>query len=98
MKRLDRFILKSFIGPFLMAFALGVFVLLMQMLWKYIDDLVGKGISLGIIFQWLYYLVLTLIPMALPIACLFSSIMVMGNFGERYELIAMKSSGVSLTR
>ena len=98
MKKLDRFILKSFTGPFILAFALAVFVLLMQILWKHIDDLVGKGLSLSIIFQWLYYLVLTLIPTALPIGCLFSSIMVMGSFGERYELIAMKSSGISLTR
>lgn len=98
MKKLDKFILKSFIGPFVLAFALGIFVLLMQILWKYIDDLVGKGLSFSIIFQWIYYLVLTIIPTALPIGCLFSSIMVMGNFGERYELIAMKSSGISLTR
>lgn len=98
MKRLDRLILKSFVGPLLLTFAIAVFVLLMQFVWKYIDDMVGKGLPFGIIVELLFYASVTFVPMALPIAVLFASIMTMGNFGEKYELVAMKAGGVSLTR
>lgn len=98
MKKLDRLILKSFLGPLLLTFAIAVFVLLMQFVWKYIDDLVGKGLEFGVIAQLLLYASATFVPMALPIAVLFASIMTMGNFGEKYELIAIKAGGISLVR
>ncbi len=98
MKKIDRLILKSFIGPLLLTFSIAVFVLLMQFVWKYIDDMVGKGLSVGTIAELLFYASATFVPMALPIAVLFASIMTMGNFGEKYELIAMKAGGISLWR
>lgn len=98
MKKLDRLILKSFLGPLMLTFAIAVFVLLMQFVWKYIDDMVGKGLDFIIIAKLLFYASSTFVPMALPIAVLFASIMTMGNFGEKYELVAMKAGGVSLRR
>ena len=98
MRKLDRLILRSFIGPLVLTFAIAVFVLLMQFVWKYIDDLVGKGLEAGVIAELLMYASATFVPMALPIAVLFASIMTMGNFGEKYELVAMKAGGVSVSR
>ncbi len=98
MKKIDRLILKSFLGPLLLTFAIAVFVLLMQFVWKYIDDLVGKGLEFGVIAELLMYASATFVPMALPIAVLFASIMTMGNFGEKYELVAMKAGGISVSR
>lgn len=98
MKKLDRLILKSFIGPLVLTFTIAVFVLLMQFVWKYIDDLVGKGLEFSVIAELLFYASATFVPMALPIAVLFASIMTMGNFGEKYELVAMKAGGVSIRR
>lgn len=82
----------------MLTFTIAVFVLLMQFVWKYIDDLVGKGLDFGIIAELLLYASATFVPMALPIAVLFASIMTMGNFGEKYELVAMKAGGVSISR
>ncbi len=90
--------LKSFIGPFAATFFISMFVLIMQFLWRSIDDLVGKGLDVSIIVEFLYYVALTLIPMALPLAVLLSSIMTFGSLGENYELIALKSAGISLYR
>lgn len=98
MKKIDRLILKSYVGPLCLTFAISVFVLLMQFVWKYIDDMVGKGLDLGVILELLFYASATFVPMALPIAVLFASIMTMGNFGEKYELVAMKAGGISLSR
>jgi len=98
MKKIDKLILKSFLGPLLLTFTIAVFVLLMQFVWKYIDDLVGKGLDIGIIAELLLYASATFVPMALPIAVLFASIMTMGNFGEKYELVAMKAGGISVRR
>ena len=98
MKKLDRLILRSFLGPLVLTFAISVFVLLMQFLWKYIDDMVGKGLEFGVIAELLLYASATFVPMALPIAVLFASIMTMGNFGEKYELVAMKAGGISIRR
>ena len=98
MKQIDRLILRSFVGPLVLTFLLAVFVLLMQFLWKYIDDMVGKGLDFWIIAQLLFYASATFVPMALPIATLFASIMTMGNFGEKYELVAMKAGGISIKR
>ena len=98
MKKLDRLILRSFLGPLALTFTLSVFVLLMQFVWKYIDDMVGKGLEFSVIAELLLYASATFVPMALPIAVLFASIMTMGNFGEKYELVAMKAGGVSVSR
>ena len=98
MKKIDRLILRSFIGPLLLTFSLAVLVLLMQFVWKYVDDLVGKGLEFSVIAELLLYASATFVPMALPIAVLFASIMTMGNFGEKYELVAMKAGGISVRR
>lgn len=98
MKRLHRFIIKSFLGPFFMTFFICVFILLMQFLWKYIDDLVGKGLEWNIVAELLLYASFGLVPLAFPLAMLLASIMTFGNLGENYELVAMKASGISLFR
>lgn len=97
-KKLDWYILKEYIGPFFVTFFVAWFVLIMQFLWKYIDDLIGKGLSQDVIFKFMFYTASTLIPMALPLAILLSSIMTMGKFGENSELTAAKASGISLFR
>ncbi|RYY68949.1 MAG: YjgP/YjgQ family permease [Chitinophagaceae bacterium] len=98
MKKLDKLILKSFLGPFIATFFITLFILVMQNLWKYIDDLVGKGLDLLTIGQFLWYASATLLTLAMPIAILISSIMTFGNLGESFELVAIKSSGISLLR
>ncbi|MGB4665231.1 MAG: LptF/LptG family permease [Bacteroidales bacterium] len=95
-KQLDLYLIKSFIGPLLVTFFIAILVLLMQFLWTYIDELAGKGLSMGIILQLMYYASATFVPMALPLAILLSSLMTYGNLGENYELIAAKASGISL--
>ena len=97
-KKLDKLILKSFIGPFIVTFFIAFFVLMMQSLWKYIDDLVGKGLDFGTIGLFLWYVSASLLTLAMPIAILISSIMTFGNLGESFELVAIKSSGISLLR
>ncbi len=97
-KKLDRLILKSFIGPFIVTFFIALFILLMQTAWKYIDDLVGKGLDFTTIGLFLFYMSATLLILAMPIAILISSIMTFGNLGESFELVAIKSSGISLLR
>nr|WP_320118500.1 LptF/LptG family permease [uncultured Marinifilum sp.] len=98
MKRLHSFILKSFLGPLAFTFFVCMFVLLMQFLWRYIDELVGKGLEWTVIGEFLFYVSATLVPMALPLAILLASIMTFGNMGENYELTAMKAAGISLQR
>ena len=98
MKKLDLFILKSFLGPFIMTFLIVIFVLLLQFLWLYIDELVGKGLSLGVILEFLGWGSATLFPYAFPLATLLASIMTMGSFGENNELLAMKAAGIPLLR
>ncbi len=97
-KKLDKLILKAFIGPFMATFFIAYFVLMMQSLWKYIDDLVGKGLDLITIGKFLWYASASMLTLAMPIAILISSIMTFGNLGERFELVAIKSSGISLLR
>ncbi len=96
MKKLHWLIIKSFIGPFLATFAIAMAFLVMQFLWKYIDDLMGKGLGTDVILELLLYASADLIPMAVPLAILLSSIMVFGKFGELSELTSMKSAGMSL--
>ena len=97
-KRLYLFILKSFLPLFAMTFFIVLFIVLMQWLWKYIDDLVGKGLEFSLIAELFFYVAISLVPMALPLAILLASLMTFGNFGERFELTAMKASGVSLLK
>ncbi len=97
MKTYYKLILKSYIGPFTATFLVTIFVMLMQFLWKYVDDLVGKGLEWYIIVELIFYASATFVPLALPLAILLSSIMTMGNLGENNELVALKSAGVSLT-
>jgi lipopolysaccharide export system permease protein len=97
-KKLDKLILKAFIGPFIATFFITLFVLVMQFFWKYIDDLVGKGLDLISILKLTSYVTVTAIPLALPLAILLSSIMTFGNLGESFELVAIKSAGISLLR
>ncbi|MFO7978766.1 MAG: LptF/LptG family permease [Bacteroidales bacterium] len=98
MKRLHLLIVRSYLGPFLMTFFIALFILLMQFLWKYIDDLVGKGLEWYIIAELLFYASGSMVPLALPLAVLLSSIMTMGSLGEHYELVALKSAGISLRK
>lgn len=98
MKQLDRLMITSFIPPFLVTFMIAMFVLVMQVLWLYIDDIAGKGLGFFLIMELLAYKCVSLIPMALPLAVLISSVMVLGNLAERYELSSFKSAGVSLWR
>jgi lipopolysaccharide export system permease protein len=97
-KRLHRLVIASFLGPFVMTFFIVLFLLLMQFLWRYIDELVGKGLEFKIIGELMLYAASSLVPLALPLAILLSSLMTFGNMGEFYELTAMKSSGISLRR
>ena len=97
-KRLYTFILQSFLPLFMMTFFICLFIVLMQFLWRYIDDLVGKGLEMSVIGELFFYAALTMVPMALPLAVLLASLMTFGNLGERFELMAMKASGISLIR
>jgi lipopolysaccharide export system permease protein len=97
-KRLTVFSIRSFVGPFVVTFLISMFMLIMQFTWKYIDDLMGKGLGAGIIVELLFYVSAGLIPLALPLAILLSSIMTFGNLAENNELTALKSSGLSLVR
>ncbi len=98
MKKLHLLVIKSFVGPFILTFFFVIFILLMQFLWKYIDDLIGKGLEFGIISEFLVYTSASLVPLALPLAVLLASLMTFGNLAENLELLAAKSSGISLVR
>ncbi|MEO6453688.1 MAG: LptF/LptG family permease [Ginsengibacter sp.] len=97
-KKLDKLILKSFFLPFLATFFIALFVLMMQTIWKYIDDLVGKGLDMFTLSKFIMYASATMVMLALPIAILLSSIMTFGKLGESFELVAIKSSGIPLLR
>jgi len=97
-KKLDKLILKAFVWPFIATFFITLFVFMMQILWKYIDDLVGKGLDMLTLTKFLIYASATLVTLAMPIAILLSSIMTFGKLGENFELVAIKSSGISLLR
>ncbi len=97
-KRLYLFILKSFLPLFAMTFFIVLFIVLMQFLWKNIDDLVGKGLSFSVIGELFFWAGVSMVPMALPLAILLASLMTFGNFGEKFELTAMKASGISLLK
>jgi lipopolysaccharide export system permease protein len=98
MKTIDRLLIRSFIPPFIVTFFIALFVLMMQTLWLYIDDIIGKGAGILIIAELVFYLSVSLFPLALPIGVLISSVMLLGNLAEQYELSSLKSAGVSLWR
>lgn len=98
MKKLDQFILKSFIGPFIAILLVVVFILVMQFLWLYIDELVGKGLSMKVILEFLGWGSITMLPLSLPLATLLASMMTLGTLGENNELLAIKAAGISLQR
>ena len=97
-KRLYTFILQTFLPVFCMTFFICLFIVLMQFLWKYVDEMVGKGLEIRVLFELFFYAALSLAPMALPLAILLASLMTFGNLGERLELLAMKAAGVSLIK
>ena len=98
MKIIDRYLLKTYIVPFILTFLVVLFVFLMQFLWKYIDDLVGKGLEISIILKLIFFAAFTFIPMSIPLAILLSGLITFGNIAEKNELTAMKSAGISLYR
>lgn len=95
-KKLDIFLLKSFGMLFLGTFFICLFIFMLQFLWRYIDELVGKGLDMTVLAQFFYYSALSLVPVSLPLAILLAALITFGNFGERYELLAMKAAGISL--
>lgn len=97
-KRLYTFILQSFLPLFFMTFGICLFIVLMQFLWRYIEDLVGKGLDTTVLFELFFYAGLNFIPLALPLAILLAALMTFGNMGERLELLAVKASGISLLK
>ncbi len=97
-KRLDIYVFKNFLTLFLGTFVISIFILMMQFLWKYIDDLVGKGLSIDVLGQFFFYAGETLVSLALPLAILLASLISFGNMGERLELLAMKAAGIPLVR
>lgn len=98
MKKLHKLVINSFVGPFVLTFFIAQFILLMQFLWKYIDDLVGKGLEPTVVAELLFYTSATLVPLALPLAILVSSIMTFGNLAEHFEITAAKAAGISLQK
>ncbi len=98
MKKLDKLILGSFLGPFLLTFLVVDFILLIVNMLKYFDEIFGKGLGFWIYAELIGYFVISISPMALPLAMLLSSLMAFGNLGEHFELTAIKGSGISLTR
>lgn len=98
MKKVHVLVLKAFFKPFIVTFFIVMFVLLMLFLFKYIDDLIGKGFEWYVILELLWYASAAQISMAMPLAMLLSSIMTFGNLGESYELVAIKAAGISLRK
>ncbi len=95
-KKLDKFIAKQFGLLFIGTFFICLFILMMQFLWKYVDELIGKGLTMDVLAQFFWYMSLMLVPQALPLAILLSSLITFGNLGESSELTAIKASGISL--
>lgn len=98
MKKLDRYILKTFLGLFFFTFVICMFILLMQFLWMHVNDLVGKGVEIKVLAEFFVYAIISVVPLGLPLAILLASLMTFGNLGEHFELTAMKAAGISLFR
>ena len=97
-KKLDQYIFKNFISLFAGTFCISLFAVMMQFLWKYVDELVGKGLGMDVIAKFFFYAAETLVPTALPLAVLLASLIAFGNLGERLELLSIKAAGISLFR
>ena len=97
-KRLYTFMIQSFLPVFLMTFFICLFIVLMQFLWKYVDEMVGKGLEMSVLFELFFYAAVTMVPLSLPLSILLASLMTFGNLGEQLELLAIKAAGVSLLR
>jgi lipopolysaccharide export system permease protein len=97
-KKLDIFIVKSFLLLFVGTFFICLFIFMMQFLWRYVDDLVGKGLEMSVMAEFFMYSAMSLVPAALPLAILLASLITFGNFGERFELLAMKAAGIPLIK
>ena len=98
LKHIDRYVLSKFLKTFVVTFLGAVFIFLMQFSIRYVDDLVGKGVGIGVLGQFFFYAALSLVPMALPLSLLIGSLMTFSNLGEKLELLAMKAAGISLFR
>ncbi len=98
MKKIDKFILNSFTGPFVMTFLVVVFILLTQHMLKYFDDIIGKDLGWEVLSQLLFYFAIFMTPVAMPLAVLLSALITFGNLGEHFELTAIKAAGISLVR
>ncbi len=98
LKKIDKYVLKNFLTLFVGTFVISIFILMMQFLWKYIDDLVGKGLEMDVLAKFFFYAGETLVSLALPLAILLASLISFGNMGERLELLAMKAAGIPLVR
>lgn len=98
LKKLDIFILKQFSLLFAGTFFICLFIFMMQFLWRYVDDLIGKGLSMEVLGKFFFYASMTLVPISLPLALLLASLISFGNMGERLELLAMKAAGIPLVR
>ena len=97
-KRIDTFITEKFLQMFVAAFFVCLFIFMMQFTWRYIDDLVGKGLTLDVLAQFFWYMAITLVPQAFPLAFLLASLITFGNMGENLELLSMKAAGIPLLR
>ncbi len=97
-KKIDLFVLKSYLLLFMGTFFVCLFIFMMQFMWRHVNDLVGKGLPVDVLARFFYYASLTLVPMALPLAILLASLITFGNLGERFELLAMKAAGIPLVR
>ena len=97
-KKIDLYMLRQFLGLFVLTFLICVFILLMQFLWIHVNDLVGKGVEVSVLAEFFIYAAVTVVPLALPLAILLASLISFGNLGEKFELTAMKSAGISLFR
>lgn len=95
MKIVNKYLCRNFLGPFFLTFFVALFVLLMQFVWKWVDELVGKGLELSVMLKLLFYAAVSLSSMAFPLAVMLASLMTFGNMGERYEIVALKSAGIS---
>ena len=96
LKTIHKLVLKAYLGPLLVTFFIVIFVLMMNFVWRYIDELTGKGLDAGVIIELIAYATTNMIPLGLPIIMLLAAIMTMGNLGENFELLAMKSAGMSI--
>ncbi len=98
MKKIDKLVLSSFLGPFVLTFLVVVFILLLQNMLKYFDDILGKDLGWDVLGTLLFYFAVSMTPLALPLAVLLSSLITYGNLGEHFELTAVKSLGISMVR